>query len=41
MLKIQGFTVLWMILDIIMLALCTYVVYRIILFVKKKNKDEN
>lgn len=35
MLNIEGFTVLWMILNIIILAVCAYVVYRIILFIRK------
>lgn len=34
MLKIESFTALWMILNIIIFALCAYIVYRIILFVK-------
>jgi len=36
MLNIEGSTVLWMILDIIILAICVYAVYRVILFLKKR-----
>lgn len=39
MIKIQGFAILWMILDVLLLAVCTYIVYLIVRYVKRKNKE--